>query len=556
MPGLLAHLPAHLLAQHAPTARVAFGALGERTAADLLCDAAAVAQALPEAAPGARVLIGIRRDRYAFTAALLGAWARGHDVLLPAVDVSREAFLSLAQGPGVAAVLHDTLSSAALPIARILAEARPERALQLEQLVGDSVVHMFGRSGRLSAQPMALRRSQLLAEASDVGAGLQLPAGALYLPTSLPETRYGLTVGVLWPLLSGGAFVRDDPRAEGSARQLLEHVPRDASARVLVSVPAQLRALVRSQPGVLPRLSHVISASAPLPRVAWSAITAPSLRRFDLYFSERAGALGHRSDPDAELRALPSAAQSPAADGGVRRWSELEERVAWLEGVLDAALLPPETEQVAPHGACRLAVLAEAGLTEAALRSEIARAVPELSIAELMLVHPHTAPADPAGVASFSGGLRGLRRDGAGRHDRTGLQRLFGLSAEGAPLSRELGFGASNERDGKHVTEIAVPVDYVYFAGHFPGYPILPGAAQLSEMVLPCARRARPGLGRLVRMARLKFQERIMPGDHIQVVLTFPADPKQLDFSLLRSGSVCAAGRLSFEPASSREEGA
>ena len=47
-----------------------------------------------------------------------------------------------------------------------------------------------------------------------------------------------------------------------------------------------------------------------------------------------------------------------------------------------------------------------------------------------------------------------------------------------------------------------------------------------------------------------------MPGDHIQVVLTFPADPKQLDFSLLRSGSVCAAGRLSFEPASSREEGA
>ena len=106
-----------LLARHSPTDRVAFGSSGERTAADLLRDAAAVADALPEKTPQRPfALLGVRRDVYASMAALLGAWERGYEVLIPPADVTREGFLRMAQRADVGAVLHDTASSAALPI--------------------------------------------------------------------------------------------------------------------------------------------------------------------------------------------------------------------------------------------------------------------------------------------------------------------------------------------------------------------------------------------------------------------------------------------------------
>jgi len=543
-----------LLAQHADTDGVAFGALGERSAADLLRDAGAVAHALParaltDAAGTPLALIGVRRDRYAFAAALLGAWARGYDVLLPAVDVSREAFLRLAQCPDVTAVLHDTLSSAALPIDRILGAAQPEQALSRAQLstalAGEGRVLVSGRSLPEGAEPRALRRSQLLAEARDAAAALQLPDGAACWLTSLPETRYALTLGVLWPLLSGGALWRDDPRDPSWPAHLLEHAGISPSPRprVLIGVPAHVRALARAPHAALDVFSHVVSGSAPLPAAAFRALERhPQLRVSDVYVSEKLGVVGFRQTADADFQPLPGLEAEPFRASETS--SELEERVAWLDGVSDAALLPA----VAADAGARLAVTVSEEADQHALRAAIARVAPQLSLAELRFISPRSAPADPVGVASFSGGVRGLRRDGAGRHDRAGLFRLFGLSADGKPLVGELRFGASQERDGKHVTQLTVPEGYVYFAGHFPGYPLLPGAAQLSEMVLPCVRRARPELGRLVRMVRLKFQERIMPGDSIEVVLTFLADPAQLDFSLVRDGALCAAGRLGFHP--------
>src|SRR5262245_42481595 len=118
-----------LLAQHAASDPIAFGASGVRTAAEFLRDAAAVADALPEPAPAALALLAIRSDRYAFAVALVGAWARGYDVGLAPPQVTREDFLQLAQQPEVSAVLHDTLSAAPLRIDQVLASAKPEGSL-------------------------------------------------------------------------------------------------------------------------------------------------------------------------------------------------------------------------------------------------------------------------------------------------------------------------------------------------------------------------------------------------------------------------------------------
>jgi 3-hydroxymyristoyl/3-hydroxydecanoyl-(acyl carrier protein) dehydratase len=98
----------------------------------------------------------------------------------------------------------------------------------------------------------------------------------------------------------------------------------------------------------------------------------------------------------------------------------------------------------------------------------------------------------------------------------------------------------------EHRTRVEVPSDYGYFDGHFAGYPILPGAAQLSELVLPCVRRAWPELGALKQMARLKFTGRIQPGETIDVVLSARTGGTSVDFALRRAEVLCSAGTLSF----------
>jgi 3-hydroxymyristoyl/3-hydroxydecanoyl-(acyl carrier protein) dehydratase len=134
------------------------------------------------------------------------------------------------------------------------------------------------------------------------------------------------------------------------------------------------------------------------------------------------------------------------------------------------------------------------------------------------------------------------------------LLRLFGRAADGAALSWELSVERELVEAGHAVRYVRVPERYGYFTGHFPGYPLLPGAAQLSELVVPFVRAVRPELGRLTRMARLKFQERIVPNDLVEVSLSFgsaaeAAAEQSVEFALRRGGSVCANGRLWFAPA-------
>ena len=187
---------------------------------------------------------------------------------------------------------------------------------------------------------------------------------------------------------------------------------------------------------------------------------------------------------------------------------------------------------------------------EARLRQRVAAQLPELQIVQWRRVQ-RRQPAVPS--ASFSCARGDLTRNGAGRHDRAGVLRLFGRDADAAALSWQLTVLREHASPERCVRYVRVPERYGYFAGHFPGYPLLPGAAQLSELVVPFARAVQPELGRLVRMARLKFQERIVPNDLIEISLAFArasdglaAGEKSVEFALRRGERVCASGRLWF----------
>jgi 3-hydroxymyristoyl/3-hydroxydecanoyl-(acyl carrier protein) dehydratase len=96
--------------------------------------------------------------------------------------------------------------------------------------------------------------------------------------------------------------------------------------------------------------------------------------------------------------------------------------------------------------------------------------------------------------------------------------------------------------------DVRVPDDYVYFEGHFDGYPILAGVVQLHELLLPLVQRVRADLGPLRELTQLKFLGRILPGDALEVTLRFAADQPDCRFQIVRGDETCSAGRLRFGP--------
>jgi 3-hydroxymyristoyl/3-hydroxydecanoyl-(acyl carrier protein) dehydratase len=118
------------------------------------------------------------------------------------------------------------------------------------------------------------------------------------------------------------------------------------------------------------------------------------------------------------------------------------------------------------------------------------------------------------------------------------------LAWEERPLTAE---GGRTQR--RYRTRL--PEDYAFFEGHFPGYPVLAGVAQLHELVLPCLRRARPGAEAPRQWTAIKFPKRICPGDALEVSLDFREGSREVEFAITRDGVRCTEGRLTLPAAGS-----
>jgi len=95
--------------------------------------------------------------------------------------------------------------------------------------------------------------------------------------------------------------------------------------------------------------------------------------------------------------------------------------------------------------------------------------------------------------------------------------------------------------------EVDVPGELLYFVGHFPGYPILPGVAQLVPLVLAQVHTAWADLEHPRRLSRLKFRQPVFPGAHLQLRLE-RRGPK-VRYRLLREGRACSEGTLDYPEA-------
>lgn len=556
-----------LLARHRAEDLVAFGRAGNRTAGQLCADARAVRARLPDSEPGQDVLV-VTEDRYHFAVALVACALAGKGVALP--PNSQDAVIrSMAASPAISTLLHDHDESIGIDIRPSLGGASSSRRapIEVDPAARFAVVHTSGTTGDASAHPKTA--SQLVGEAQTLAAHFQVGPGARLVATVPAHHIYGLLFSILVPLVGGGAFCRETPLHA----QVVAATSSDAKARILVSVPAHLRALRLLD--AMPPLDLVLSSGAPLmPEVA-----ADLLERFGLPVTEVLGSTEtggmafRRSDGDGAWTPLPGVelsadpvgrllVDSPFLAPGAPRPHRSEDRVHVREdgrlehlGRMDDVVkvagkrvalrdidrhlrAVPGVEDVAvgalevggARGVEPLAIVVAPGMTPELLRAALARHLDPVVVPRRLRIVP------------------GIARDARGKLSRA---RLLEIYEQAATAPTELTVGeVTTERAGDvvvHRVSLTAPRDLTWFRGHFASFPLLPGVVQL-ELASEHARQAWDDLRRLGRVVKLKFKRPIRPGDTVMLELRRKSAQAKVSFEFGTEGGLASCGVLDFGP--------
>jgi hypothetical protein len=461
--------------------------------------AAALATRLPPARPGSEVAFAFDGDRLAFVVALLATWMRGHTAVV-AEDASRECVAPLLERPGHVLLLHDTGVGRGLFVPGVWREldgCEPEAALGLDGVAHAAAPVLVAVRRRTSGdrEECGWSAAQLVADLDDLAGRLELAPGDDVASTLTPTALPGMLAGVLAPLRRGARFARATPALALAAAEI-----RASGACTLVTSAAHARVLADLPTGALGAVRRIACVDADPGGVI-------------------AARLGTRHAAQAFLLSDLPPLEPLAGELETLRDELLEE-----ESVRDLAILVIEPEGAKfPRGLIGM-VSADAAL--------VARCA--------------------ARTGCEARSLPAIPRDANGRIVVRELLLRFGRGRSGHALVRELGWTEAGEADpGARRFRTRLPERYAFFEGHFPGHPVLSGVAQLHELVLPCARRHRPDLGALERLGRIKFLERLGPGDELEVVLRAGSGPGELVFAIERGGTTCSQGRAFFAPSGS-----
>jgi 4-coumarate--CoA ligase (photoactive yellow protein activation family) len=549
----------------APGDVVALGGDGPRTFATLCADAQRLAALLPEAVADAGERGGVLiacTDRYLFAVALLASWTRKQPAVLP--PSHRPAALAeLIAGEGVAATVHDGEIDTGLDLRRVLQGSTATRATPPPALAADAHAITLYTSGSTGAPERVVKRAdQLLGEVDVLSArfGAEI---ARVLSTVPPRHIYGLLFGLLLPMRSAAAFVRETPLHTDAILELV----RRHGVDTFVGVPAHLRGLASAAPSDLPGLRRVFSSGAPLATATFDALSRQlGLGVVEVLGSTETGGIGYRGaagDPYAPFEGV-RVEQGP--DGQLMLWSpRLAANVAQplacedrIEALASGAFRHlGRADDVVKVGATRVSLLeieqrarALPGVEDAAV---IARGVPGARGHEILLAT--AAPNwDAARMRDALGAwlpavalprryrfVAELPRESTGKLRREALLALF------EPAAAEIEWG-ERVRDGARVrVELRVPAGLVYFRGHFDDWPVLPGVTQLGLLAVREALANWPDLRALRRVRQLKFKRPIEPDEALALELV-RHDDARIDFRIERAGELCSSGSLIFAP--------
>jgi 3-hydroxymyristoyl/3-hydroxydecanoyl-(acyl carrier protein) dehydratase len=407
--------------------------------------------------------------------------------------------------------------------------------------------------------------------------------------TASHQHLYGLLFRVLWPLAAGRPFRAD------TFLHAEELVPRIASAgrAVLASTPAHLRRLVEHAElaKLGPACRAVFSSGGPLdPDTADGLRAALGRPPIEIFGSTETGGVAWRAQLPGDERfaftPFDAVSVERSDEGLLRVRSPYADQTEAPSGLLlgdQVTLLDERGRFLVGERADRTVKVGDKRLSLPEMEA-LLRRHPDVADAALLRVGAEGGRIAAAVVLGAAGQAR-LEREGrravsaalgeflASRFDRALLPRswryvdavpedaqgkrtaalLGALFAERDAPATEPRMLAERRSADRIERELEVHSELVYFDGHFPVSPILPGIAELAWAV-DAARALLGSEPRIASIEALKFGEPVRPGDRLRLEVQRASG--RLAFRVVRGGREVASGRLVLrDPGASRAGG-
>lgn len=381
-------------------------------------------------------------------------------------------------------------------------------------------------------------RDRLLGDARRIARELPAPTDGSMIALAFGLDRRALAAALVACWLRGhGAAVVENSRRERIQR-VLEHpsvvsLMHDTSSGRALQVPRLL-----AQPGGA-------ATHAPMPAALPSPMLAVDVQTEDGDLSWCAWDPAELTDAVDGVPGEPARVDARATPGLIS--SLFVDTLAWLRGaaplVEDArrpadVRVPGAPTTATRHAPERAALLSEPGIDDVAFVHDADGAT------WTALVGPRAA--EVAHETPRAGALRQVPRDENGQPLRSELFLKFGLGRRGQPVTRELTWRAVRCDDGEATWQTDIPKDYIFYEGHFDGYPVLAGGVQLHELVMPRLRALTAALPPLQQLDGIKFLARFVPGETIDLTLRRSEDGHKVTFEVRRDETRCTTGRLTF----------
>ncbi|MDR0564479.1 MAG: AMP-binding protein [Azoarcus sp.] len=513
-------------------------------------------------------------DAYCFAVWLLAAWSLGLAVILPGDD------------------LPSARESLALPWVGSGSSSNAVRQWESADVSGPEDVPDYGKpsvklytsgsTGKPSLVDKSLRQLRAEAEMFENAFGAYLTPEARFI-TSVPHQHmYGLPFFMLWSLTAGHPFVVEKLRFPEDLGRL---PPADY---VFISAPTYLKHLVDAPeplPGV--RFLMATSAGSPLPldvaRYGADWMKAPL---FEIYGSTETGATARRQ-ADAPWQPMPGVRLALEKDSSrLRIFSPLLSDAELESGFLSNDIARLDEQGLVLQGrADRVVKIGEKRVSLTQVEQELAR-LPEVDSARVVPL-PHEGEGErvmlgaviilsEAGAKAFGAEKKALfdtrlrnslhnrleplalpRRwryvdafpvNEMGKITRQELERLFLPTVAHAELL-PLPLGTvMPEGEEKIILQLKIPANLIWFEGHFPGAPVLPGVVQIDW----AAWFARFYLGfdaGAANISNIKFQHAFKPHDAPRLEMVLRKNGAELEFFYTLGDKTCLNGTfLSRKP--------
>ena len=523
---------------------------------------------------GGAVFALYHTDAVEFAAALFGGWHAGKTIYLPGDNLPGTCASLRPKVCGYLGEFDLTWNPVSPP-----EECGAAEADDFERLDADFpglVLYTSGTTG--AAQPIEKKLGQIGAEIATLEATFGALLGTAEIVSTVSHQHiYGFLFNILWPLAAGRAL---------HARKLsfIEELATLDRECALVSSPAHLKRLPETPlwASIAKRLRAVFSSGGPLPfQVAQESSRLLGHLPVEVYGSSETGGVAWRRQhaesgiswrpfagvdwrvdpaervlevrspnlPDREWFRTADLATAVADDGFMLRGRI--DRIAKIEGkrislnaietLLSSSSLVSSVRALAlegprqriavfivpsEEGRCRLASCGRRGVN-VALRKLLSNSIEAVALPRLWRY------------------LHALPTNGQGKITHAELTALLERESElqTKPRSRLLEKSAQ-----RAIFELTAPSNLLYFDGHFPGQPILPGVVQLDWVIrlgqecfdLPAGFRAVHGL---------KFRRVIPPDMPFTLELDHRPGAAALDFKILSDLGTHASGRVLFGPA-------